>query len=255
MPAPLPPEQRTVGQLVAETVRLYGQRFWASLAIGVAPAALAVTTAALSGWPRAVVTLAVGPVVLSASLVAATLIAVGGERGRAVVARALVVGLPAVIPLIASRLIVFPGVYLVVLAWYGLTALAVPALLVEGRGVAESMRRGVLLARADLVHALGSIATLAIVIVLSSLVLFFLLASFGDQALPYAAFLTLLVLVPLFFLGTALLYLDQRARITVGSGRKRRRRGDADLHPAHDAHRAGPADAQVEPGTAARGEP
>ncbi len=38
-PSPLPPETRTVGQLVAETIRLYGGRFWASLALGIAPAA------------------------------------------------------------------------------------------------------------------------------------------------------------------------------------------------------------------------
>src|SRR5439155_5481440 len=34
LPAPLPPETRTVGQLVAETIRLYGERFWVSLPLG-----------------------------------------------------------------------------------------------------------------------------------------------------------------------------------------------------------------------------
>ena len=34
LPPPLPPEDRTVGQLVAETIRLYGRRFWASLPLG-----------------------------------------------------------------------------------------------------------------------------------------------------------------------------------------------------------------------------
>src|SRR5918999_5408166 len=92
LPPPLPPDRRTVGQLVAETIRLYGRRFWASLALGVAPAALAVLTAALSGWPRAAVTLTAGPIVLSSSLVAATLLVVGGDRRRVALARALVVG-------------------------------------------------------------------------------------------------------------------------------------------------------------------
>ena len=32
LPPPLPPETRTVGQLVAESVRLYGDNFWPSLA-------------------------------------------------------------------------------------------------------------------------------------------------------------------------------------------------------------------------------
>ena len=35
-PAPLPPETRTVGQLVAETLQLYGAAFWPSLALGLA---------------------------------------------------------------------------------------------------------------------------------------------------------------------------------------------------------------------------
>src|SRR2546423_15463913 len=34
LPPPLPPETRTVGQLVAETIRLYGQRFWLVLPLG-----------------------------------------------------------------------------------------------------------------------------------------------------------------------------------------------------------------------------
>src|SRR5204862_314342 len=34
LPPPLPHETRTVGQLVAETVRLYGERFWHVLALG-----------------------------------------------------------------------------------------------------------------------------------------------------------------------------------------------------------------------------
>src|SRR5437764_5204793 len=40
LPPPLPPETRTVGQLVAETIRLYGQRFWRVLPLGVGIAAL-----------------------------------------------------------------------------------------------------------------------------------------------------------------------------------------------------------------------
>ena len=35
LPPPLPPETRTVGQLVAETLKLYGDHLWTSLALGV----------------------------------------------------------------------------------------------------------------------------------------------------------------------------------------------------------------------------
>src|SRR6478752_5109676 len=41
-PAALPPAERTIGQLVAESIQFYGHRFWACLALGVAPAAVAV---------------------------------------------------------------------------------------------------------------------------------------------------------------------------------------------------------------------
>src|SRR3954451_15493382 len=47
-PAALPPAERTIGQLVAESMQFYGQRFWACLALGVAPAAVAVVFANVS---------------------------------------------------------------------------------------------------------------------------------------------------------------------------------------------------------------
>src|SRR5213075_700285 len=47
-PAALPPGERTVGQLVAESIRMYGERFLRCLAIGVPPAALALLTAHVS---------------------------------------------------------------------------------------------------------------------------------------------------------------------------------------------------------------
>src|SRR5262245_52176904 len=34
LPPPLPPEERPVGQLIAETIRLYGNQFWRALPLG-----------------------------------------------------------------------------------------------------------------------------------------------------------------------------------------------------------------------------
>src|SRR6476660_9727661 len=39
LPAPLPPGERTVGQLVAETIRAYGNNFWRALPLGLPLAA------------------------------------------------------------------------------------------------------------------------------------------------------------------------------------------------------------------------
>jgi hypothetical protein len=205
----LPPETRTVGQLVAESIRLYGRRFWPSLALGIGPAALGAAATGLHGGVRLAVVIALGPIVASASYVGATMIALG-TRSR--VREAALAGVVAFLPLAVARVVVFPGIYLVVLAWFALVGLSVPAALVEELSLGRAFRRGAALGRADFVHALGSLATLVITIALTGLVLFYLIQSFGDQALRVAAFLALLVLTPLFFLGAALLYVDQAAR-------------------------------------------
>ena len=61
MPPPLPPETRTVGQLVAESLKLYGARFWPSLALGIGPALFGVADRELEGAARAAFDVALGP--------------------------------------------------------------------------------------------------------------------------------------------------------------------------------------------------
>jgi hypothetical protein len=242
LPPALPPETRTVGQLVAEAIRLYGARFWPSLALGIGPALLGVAAAELHGVVRDVLVLAAGPFVLTASYAGAVALVRPIGRGR-YVAVALAVGYVAFLPVAVSRLWIFPGIYLVALAWLALVGLAVPAALVERRGYADALRRGVQLARADYVHALGSLATLAITIFLTGLVIFFSLREGSGQALRVAAVLALLVLSPVFVLGAAVLYVDQAARVESGP-RARRRNGD--VHPSFEPDGAGRADAEIE---------
>src|SRR5881275_2183401 len=246
LPPPLPPETRTVGQLVAEAIRLYGARFWPSLALGIGPALLGIAAAELDGPARDVVVLGAGPLVLAASYAGAVALVRPIGRGR-YVAVALAVGFLAFLPVCVSRLWIFPGIYLVALAWLALVGLAVPAALVERRGYADSLRRGIQLARADYVHALGSLATLAITIFLTGLVVFFSLREGSGQALRIAAVLALLVLAPLFVLGAAVLYVDQAARVESG-GPRARRNSNGDVHPALQPDAAGRADAESEPG-------
>jgi hypothetical protein len=221
LPPPLPPETRTVGQLVAEALRLYGARFWPSLALGIGPALLGTAAAELDGAARVLVVVGAGPVLLSASYAGAVALLRPIGRGR-YVAVALGVGFIAFLPLCVSRLWIFPGIYLLVLGWLAFVGLGVPAALVERRGFADSLRRGTELARADYVHALGSLATLVITIFLTGLVLFFALREASDQALRVAGLLALLVLAPVFMLGAAVLYVDQAARVE-SSPRTRRK--------------------------------
>jgi len=241
LPPPLPPETRTVGQLVAEAIRLYGARFWPSLALGIGPGLLGIAAAELHGAARVVVVVGLGPLVLASSYAGAVALVRPIGRGR-YVAVALAAGYLAFLPICISRLWIFPGIYLVALAWLGLVGLAVPAALVERRGYADALRRGVQLARADYIHVVGSLATLAITIFLTGLVIFFAIREGSGQAIRIAAVLALIVLAPVFVLGAAILYVDQAAR--VESSPRARRNSNGDIHSSFQPDAAGRADAE-----------
>ena len=241
LPPPLPPETRTVGQLVAESIRLYGARFWPSLALGIGPGLLGIAAAELDGAARVAVVVGVGPFVLASSYAGAVALIRPIGRGR-YVAVALAAGYLAFLPICISRLWIFPGIYLLALAWLALVGLAVPAALVERRGYADALRRGVQLARADYIHALGSLATLAITIFLTGLVIFFAIREGSGQAIRIAAVLALIVLAPVFVLGAAVLYVDQAAR--VESSPRARRNSNGDVHSSFQPDAAGRADVE-----------
>jgi len=243
LPPPLPPATRTVGQLVAETLNLYRRRFWASLALGPPAAAIAVGISLIPGWWNLVFALTVGAPVMTASYMRAVLIAGVARADRRSLLIAAGVGYVVFVPaLFLFGLYVLPAV-----AWLALLGLAVPAALLERRGFRDSLRRGFELGRADYIHAAGSLATLVIVTFLTSTVLFFLLRGGSQIALASAAFLSLLVISPILFLGAALLYYDQAARVP-------KRRSDADVHHALEPDRPGRPDAQGKPRPAARGQ-
>src|SRR5712691_4377453 len=101
LPPPLPPETRTVGQLVAEALRLYGARFWPSLTLGIGPALIGVAAAELQDPARVAVVLAAGPLVLSASYAGAIALVRPISRGR-FLAVALAVGFVAFLPICVS---------------------------------------------------------------------------------------------------------------------------------------------------------
>lgn len=98
------------------------------------------------------------------------------------------------------------------LIWLAVIGLSVPVALLEERGFRESMWRARRLAAAGYIHALGSLTTLVIVYGVSRAALLLLLHGQADTTLQTAAFLADLVLSPLLFLGSALLYFDQKAR-------------------------------------------
>lgn len=252
LPPPLPPETRTVGQLVAETIQLYRRNVPAALAIGVAPALLDVLGTRIDRTLWFAISPVVGAILLTPAYVAAAVVATGERPGRERLRTAYAAGALAFLPFPPlAALFLLPG-----LAWLALVGLVVPVAIVEGTGVRASFRRAVRLARADYVHALGSLATLALVVFLTRAVLFLLLRDLGDATALGASIAADVVISPLVLLGAALLYFDQAARAVDSRARTRRpRRSDADLHHADDADGAGSPDPAVEPGAPARGQP
>lgn len=214
-PQPLPPETRSAGQLVAEALRLYGERFTRALPLGLSVAAL---NQFRDVDPRWLLPLAlVGSIALAASYVGATLLAADVTVTRRTLLTGIAVGIVAFLPLALLL-----GTFNVLgVAWVAFVGLAVPAALIEGAGFRRALGRGIRLARVDYIHALGSLAALAIVYFLTSIMLGVLLRSQGDQTERIALFLSDLVLSPLVFLGAALLYFDQVARAEASSVRER----------------------------------
>ena len=208
LPPPLPPETRTVGQLVAESIRLYGNHFWRVLPLGLALALIDQVSAGRPTGSQALILLVFAPV-LSLAYVLACLIAHETKWTRGTFWRALGAGTLAFLPVPFLVLVfVLPG-----LAWLALVGLVVPAILYEDLSVRAGFGRALRLARADYVHALGSLATLVIVVYLTHLVLVLLLHGQADATARTAAFLADLVVSPLILVGAAMLYFDQAARV------------------------------------------
>ncbi len=209
LPPPLPPETRTVGPLVGEAIRLYGANFWRALTLGVPVVVVNALawTGGLGGGRLALIPLSAA--LLSVSYVGASAMVTGvplRSRATAVAyAIAVLVFLP--FPLLVS-VFVLPG-----LAWLALFGLAVPATVAERLDLRAGFVRGYRLARADFIHVLGGLATLALIVIISQFSLYFVLREFAENTRIAAAALAALVVSPLVFLGSAILYEDQSARL------------------------------------------
>lgn len=237
LPPPLPPGERTVGQVIAETIRAYGDRFWRVLPLGIPVAVVDQLSVRESPGMQMLVWWAATPLFVAAYLYACSLV-LGTRPNRTAVALAVLIYLP--FPALRA-LFILPGI-----AWFALIGLAVPVAMVEGLRIRDALVRGRQLAVADYAHALGSLAALVLVVGVAANTLSALLHSQGDNGQRIASALSDLVLSPLLFLGAALLYLDQSARVGSDASDRRRRR-DAHFHPPVDVDAAGRHDAQVEP--------
>jgi hypothetical protein len=202
---------------VAESIRLYGRRFWLALPLGSTVAVLEQALLEFGNEVRFLLLATVGGVLLSASYAGASALAADTRltKRSALVAIAAGGAVFAPFPLLVLGFIL-PG-----LAWLAFVGLVVPVAVIERVGFRATFGRAIELARADYVHALGSLATLVLVYFLTRVVLILLLRDTGDQTERIAIFLADLVISPLLFLGAALLYFDQAARVRSAKPRRR----------------------------------
>lgn len=215
LPPPLPPATRTVGQLVAETLRLFGSHFLVALPLGLVIAVADQASLGLDVTGRIVVLLAAAPF-LSAAYAAASALAV--ERRPPAATWVVAIGAGTAVFLPAALL--FPWFALAAVVVLALFGNAVPAAVIEELRPLGAFRRSLEVARSDLVHALGGLATLVLIFGLGRLAMGFLLRQQADNALRVAIFLADTVLGPILFLGGALLYVDLAARVgTTRAGR------------------------------------
>jgi hypothetical protein len=204
----LPPETRTAGQVVAETLRLYGSRFFPCVSLGIGPAAVGLAATYFDGTGSGVILYLLAVCALAASYVGATLLVHDVKPTGRSLTVALVASVAIYLPVPAlTAAILVPAVL-----WLALVGLVVPVVLIEGLDVGAAFRRAVRLGRIDFSHMTLSLAALWILVVLMVFGMSVLIRTGSGETARIAVFLSTLVLTPITFLGGALLYSDQAAR-------------------------------------------
>ena len=226
MPPPLPPVSRTVGQVIAEAIKLYQAHFFAALGLGVPVAVVDQVIASESVVERVALLAAASPV-FSLAFATASAIRQGDRPPARTWAIAVLVGVVTFLP----AAFFFGWFVIAAILWLGLAGHAVPAVMAERIGVLAALRRTVELGRADYVHAAGSFAALALLFGLTRLALGLLLQNQADTAVRVAIFLADLVTSPMLFLGAAIVYVDLVARVGVSRDQRRKLRHAAPGRP------------------------
>ena len=226
MPPPLPPVSRTVGQVIAEAIKLYQGHFFAALGLGLPVAVVDQVIASESVVERVALLAAASPV-FSLAYATASAIRQGDRPPARTWAIAVLVGVVTFLP----AAFFFGWFVIAAILWLGLAGHAVPAVMAERIGVLAALRRTVELGRADYVHAAGSFAALALLFGLTRLALGLLLQNQADTAVRVAIFLADLVTSPMLFLGAAIVYVDLVARVGVSRDQRRKLRHAAPGRP------------------------
>jgi hypothetical protein len=239
-PPALTPVARTVGQVIAETLKLYGDNFLQALVLGIPFAAGTI----LTHWLNDDGSLLRPPgegAVFDRKLIEQTLLlfalspffTAAYVRACVLEGRDRVGARPAVTAILVGTLVFLPAAItlgwfnLLGVAWLGVAGWVVPVLVHERVTVGQAFRRTLMLFRADPAHAIGGLAALVIVYGLTRGILEFLLRDQAGNGIVAAAALADLVISPVIFLGAALVYRDLAARVGTTKEDRERARAEA----------------------------
>jgi hypothetical protein len=209
-----------LSELLAEAVRVYGNRFAAAIGLGLPTGAAFLATLAT---PLAldIVILAIA---FTGSYAAAVRLTAGdpfweawaqvGLRAPILAVLAVVVAVPFAVAVTQLFLLV-PAV-----AWLGLMGFSVPVAMLEQdpdaanwfQRVGFTLSRSLSLARAEFLHAVGVAAALFLVNVVLGIVLASALVGFAENGREVAVAIAQVILAPLFFIGLSVLYFEQKVR-------------------------------------------
>ena len=219
-----------LGEVLAETTRLYGARIWPALGLGAVTAGTFVVGLLL---PE-VAAIGLLAFSLAACWAAATRLVAGDsftEAWAQVAVRAPVLVPLTVVATVPFALALSQQLLLVIFAvlWLAGTGFAIPVSVMERpdepldalHRLGWLLRRSLTLARAEFFHAAGVIAAIVILYLLFSAFLFGALRGFAENGDVVAAAIAQAVLAPFFFLGLAVLYFEQRARALSSRGGRR----------------------------------
>ena len=212
LPPPLPPGERTVGQLSPRRSASTATTSGARCRSGCRSPCSTSSTSGAAATSAIALFLACAPFLALAFAYASR----ARRDGRAA-ARGRSPSRPrSARPCCCRRRSSSPGSRCIAAAYLAFVGLAVPVAVLEGAGLRAALRRALELGRADYVHALGSLAALVIVFFLSRQVLVSLLHGQADETIRVAVFLADLVLAPLMLLG------DGDALLRPGGAGRRR---------------------------------
>lgn len=216
-----------LGEVIAETVRLYGERIWPALTLGF----LYTTVLVVGGLIHPVVYFAFAAFAFGLTFAAAARLTSGDSFTEAWGQVALRVPVLLVLSIAVALPFLVAAAYLVLIvlgvAWLAFASFAIPVAVLE-RGPGDgtwfsrlgfALERAVGLARAEYLHALGVAAALVLINFLLGFLLAGLLRGFADNGGFVAGVIAQVVLAPFFFLGLSVLYFDQRARVQARPAR------------------------------------